>query len=696
MPNEDISQDEEEDEVVPTIGFMPKQSTGFMPSQEEEEQLAYASSSDEVFQRVMAYGWPLGKGPLLPKMFKLTNPYPGEPPFMKRRTKPAVLRFHKFKVETDPEAYWFSEALLYLPHTSEENLLHQIEEAKQQGEESWDQLIKQIAYVKGQVMPYLQDTEEARMMAEMAEQMIDNATIGEFMDPEGEQEKDENKTDTIVQQDEFSHLDPEYIDPPNDDVFEKAYRPIDVRPLRDLCSMARTLDFYQKKVLEIGVKHARKLVKTRKGNNSAPLAPLCMVDGAAGSGKSCTINILKQFLQLILQQPGDDPECPHVVLCAPTGTAAVNIKGHTLHSTFGFTFGDEHYSLSDKTRDTKRSQFKNLKFLIIDEVSMVKSDQVYQLDLRLRELTMRSQLIFGGVAILFFGDIMQLKPVMGKYLWCQPASKEYLHAFLVQSHWENFTVISLVENHHQQGDADYADILNRIRIGEHTNEDMGILQERVRPEGHSDLQGAMVIASTHIVVNKHNNLCLERLPTELVVIEAINNHNNIPGYMPKIHKKKLTVGPTPYLQTLKIKVGSRVMLTVNMDVKDGLCNGAIGTLHEIIKDKNDTTRFLMVKFDSEEAGAELRRCHPQLTQAFPGCTPISKQIHKYSTSQSSKGAKANVATVYQFPLILCFASTTHKIQGSTIKAPKKVAVDLSSVFGPNQAYVMLGRVQNIE
>ena len=124
---------------------------------------------------------------------------------------------------------------------------------------------------------------------------------------------------------------------------------------------------------------------------------------------------------------------------------------------------------------------------------------------------MRSQLIFGGVAILLFGDIMQLKPVMGKYLWCQPASKEYLHAFLVQSHWENFTVISLVENHHQQGDADYANILNRIRIGEHTNEDMGILQERVRPEGHSDLQGAMVIASTHIVVNKHNNLCLERL-----------------------------------------------------------------------------------------------------------------------------------------------------------------------------------------
>ena len=107
-----------------------------------------------------------------------------------------------------------------------------------------------------------------------------------------------------------------------------------------------------------------------------------MVDGAAGSGKSCTINILKQFLKLILQKPGDNPDCPYVVLCAPTGTAAVNIKGQTLHTAFGFTWGNEHLSLSDKARDTKRATFKNLKFLIIDEISMVKADQLYQIDLR--------------------------------------------------------------------------------------------------------------------------------------------------------------------------------------------------------------------------------------------------------------------------------------------------------------------------
>jgi hypothetical protein len=92
----------------------------------------------------------------------------------------------------------------------------------------------------------------------------------------------------------------------------------------------------------------------------------------------------------------------------------------------------------------------------------------------------------------------------------------------------------------------------------------------------------------------------------------------------------------------------------------------------------------------------MRRCHPQCAKAYPNCTPIRKQAHKYTTSKSSRGVKSNVATVFQFPLILSFASTTHKIQGQTIVAPRKAAVDLRSVFGPNQAYVMLGRVQEKE
>jgi hypothetical protein len=129
------------------------------------------------------------------------------------------------------------------------------------------------------------------------------------------------------------------------------------------------MDHNQKKVWEIGIRFARALVKSREGKNPPPSpAPLVMVDGAAGAGKSTTINLLKEMVQLIVQQPGDHLECPYILLCAPTGTAAINIKGQTLHSAFNFNFGDEHYSLSDKTRDTKRATFKCLKFVIVDEV----------------------------------------------------------------------------------------------------------------------------------------------------------------------------------------------------------------------------------------------------------------------------------------------------------------------------------------
>ena len=172
-----------------------------------------------------------------------------------------------------------------------------------------------------------------------------------------------------------------------------------------------------------------------------------------------------------------------------------------------------------------------------------------------------------------------------------------------------------------------------------------------------------VIGSTHAVVNKYNQLSLEELDTELVTIDAINSHNNIPNFRPKIHPKKHTVGTTSYLQTLQLKKGCRVMLTVNLDVKDSLSNGSIGTFMGLVKDEHTgVVRALMVHFDNVDSGEEMRRCHPHLVSNFPNCTPILKQAHKYSTAKTSRGVKSNTATVFQFPLILSFASTTHKIQ----------------------------------
>ena len=123
----------------------------------------------------------------------------------------------------------------------------------------------------------------------------------------------------------------------------------------------KKLDFYQKKVVEICIRYTRNLLKAIQTKNSLPIAPKLMIHGGAGSGKSTVINIVKQWVHLLLQKPGDSPDCPYIIVAAPTGTAAANIRGQTLHTAFGFTFGNEHYSLSDKKRDEKRSLLKETK-----------------------------------------------------------------------------------------------------------------------------------------------------------------------------------------------------------------------------------------------------------------------------------------------------------------------------------------------
>ena len=96
---------------------------------------------------------------------------------------------------------------------------------------------------------------------------------------------------------------------------------------------------------------------------------------------------------------GDDPQCPYILPTATTGAASVIIEGMTIHSAVGFDYGHKHNSLSDKKREAKRENFKNLKFVIVDEFSMLHSDQLYKLDLRLRELKQNNR-VFGGVSIL--------------------------------------------------------------------------------------------------------------------------------------------------------------------------------------------------------------------------------------------------------------------------------------------------------
>ena len=627
------------------------------------------------------------QGEYLPDYLTLSNPYPNEPPYMKKRKFPAALRFHKINSKKNAEKYFFSECLLYTPFKKEEEIMARINSLNG----DFTQLQNDIKKVKAQVMEHLESNEEARLFVEEA---LKNQETGDKMDAEGEQEKDDCEIDGQILHPDFEHLNPDDINIHEEKkVKDTQFRPIEIDSMKELLSKTRNLDFYQKKVVEKGINYARNLVKALKVKNSIPEPRCSIIMGGAGSGKSTVINVLKQWLHLILKKEGDNPEFPYVVVTAPTGTAASKVRGQTLHSAFGFNFGNKHFSLSDKKRDKTRTLLKNLKIIIVDEVSMVKSDLLYQLDLRLREITEKPTKLFGGVVIFYMGDIMQLRPCKGSFIFDEPKCKDYLLPFLCKTHWISFDVIFLEENHRQGGDHEYAEMLNRIRVGQQTTQDIDILKTRVRPEGHPDLCGAMYISCTNKSVNKMNDVRINELEAELFEIEALNIHPTIQNFKPKLEAKG-TVGGTAFLQTLKIKVGARVMLIHNIDVLDGLSNGTRGELIAVENDSMKKITLLLIKFDEQYQGAQKRINNPGLSAKYPGCTPIKKYLCSYSLAKKTTIA-SNTAQVYQFPIVVCFAATTHKFQGGTVYKPNKVALDLRTVFDDAMTYVMLSRVEDL-
>jgi ATP-dependent DNA helicase PIF1 len=148
---------------------------------------------------------------------------------------------------------------------------------------------------------------------------------------------------------------------------------------------------------------------------------------------------------------------------------------------------------------------------------------------------------------------------------------------------------------------------------------------------------------------------------------------------------------TPLQEILRIKIDAKVMLTYNLDVSDGLTNGAFGTIFGIEEDSRGEVSNILVEFSNPLCGAEMRhKTGYNIKYPDKKVTPINKIEFPYRGK-----SKVATGTVVQFPLRLAFGSTCHKIQGLTVTKPKKVVVDLNSAFGEAQAYVMLSRVQDI-
>ena len=442
-----------------------------------------------------------------------------------------------------------------------------------------------------------------------------------------------------------------------------------------------------------------------KTNKQLPM--YLYIGGGAGVGKSTVIRALYEGLVRYFNSlPSTNPDAIKVLLAAPTGKAAHNIHGMTLHSAFALPvmeFGGEMPNLSSDVLNTLRSKLLCLKLIIIDEISMVGSKILSQVNSRLKAI-LDTSLDFGGVSIICVGDFHQLRPVKDSYVFQIPNSGTESYDLLVGPYlWEKFSFVELTEIMRQKDDQKFAVALNNFANCTLTEEDNGLfLSRQFRKESLNNLPPkAIHLFSTNASVNTHNESVLNALTTEGCKFTAIDSLAGDTGseITDKFRDslKQLKVSDTqglPY--ELFLKISARYLMTINTDTSDGLVNGATGILQRIeYGTRRDTQArvpcILWIEFDDPIVGTEKRANSKARylhdTTILKTWTPIGLETRRF---QRGKGVSCYRIVRKQFPFIVAEALTNHKSQGDTYEC---VVVHIEPRLPRNALYTALSRAK---
>ncbi|XP_035709588.1 ATP-dependent DNA helicase PIF1-like [Folsomia candida] len=324
-------------------------------------------------------------------------------------------------------------------------------------------------------------------------------------------------------------------------------RPPKLIPTDDYLQLLKTLNEGQRRYL-LNLLHN---LKGRSGQN------FHIIHGQAGVGKSRLITAMVQcILRMSDKEPGSNGESIPVLVAAATGKAAFNVFGMTLHSAFRLPpnqYGGKMTPLDHGSCNTLRCKFEALRGLIIDEISLVSLKMFSQIDQRLRQILGIDEL-FGGVSVLVVGDFYQLSPVFGQFVF--EDSEEILGPIIGNPLWETFRLFELKEIMRQKDDAKFATALNRLSVGMLEEEDIKMFKTINRAKGPlfnsyaiDRVQGGKILASQQAMLESAEYLSLQQ------------------------------TGGMPY--HVALRVGLRYMITTNIDVSDGLFNGATGKLMRI-------------------------------------------------------------------------------------------------------------------
>jgi ATP-dependent DNA helicase PIF1 len=369
------------------------------------------------------------------------------------------------------------------------------------------------------------------------------------------------------------------------------------------------------------------------------------VTGRAGTGKSTLLNHLSWNTS------------KQIVICAPTGVAALNVGGQTIHSLFRLPIGVIADHDIDQSNEL-RKLLGTLDTIVIDEVSMVNADLLDAVDRSMRQARQRPHESFGGAQVVLFGDPYQLAPVPGDgderaYFEDQYRSMWFFDAKV----WSDadLTIYELSTIHRQHED-EFKYMLNAVRHGRVTAEIAGRLNATGARKAPTD--GAITLATTNGTVTRINAAELAKLPGRALTARAeISGEFGGRAY--------------PADESLELKVGAQIMFLRN-DSDQRWVNGSIGTVTKI-----DSTVWV-------EVDGETHQVQPAVWEKY-----------RYSYSAATKSLRKDIVAEFtQFPLRLAWAVTIHKSQGKTYE---RAIIDLGErSFAPGQTYVALSRISELE
>ena len=373
--------------------------------------------------------------------------------------------------------------------------------------------------------------------------------------------------------------------------------------------------------------------------------------GKAGTGKTT-------FLKMVVEQSRKRP-----IVVAPTGVAAINAGGVTIHSFFQLPFspyvpGAKVESKFDFSRE-KRKIIASIDLLIIDEISMVRADLLDAIDAVLRRFRDHMQ-PFGGVQLLMIGDLAQLTPVV------TPEDERMLKPYYDTPYFFGSKALQQIdyvtiqlEHVYRQQDASFINLLNEVRTGHPSAKSMAQLNSRV---GQSNASLAIRLTTHNNLANYYNESELQKLPSR-----SYSYHAEIKGTFPDYSY--------PTAETLELKVGAQVMFVKNdPSGEHRYYNGRIGRVMEAGE------KHLTVYCDGDANAIEVE--------------PLEWENTRYTLNEKTREIESEVqGTFKQLPLRLAWAITIHKSQGLTFD---HAIIDANQSFAPGQVYVALSRCRTLE